>query len=579
MGSCFSDTGGGRQGVGAANEQKFGGDDTFEAVRALHGTRGLSSLIELSVSASKLRDRDVMSKSDPMLVLYIKRKDGAIEELGRTEVCLNSLSPKWVTKLPVLYSFEEIQVLLFRVYDVDTAFKNVPIKKIVLQEQQFLGEMECVLAQIVTTPGQSVIRALQPSKEQPIDVAGMPDLGSLTVTAEEMVNSKFVVELRVHGSDLDNKDVFSKSDPFLAISKRNEGGSYMPVYKTEVKKNSLNPTWKTIQISLQQLCNGDMDCPLKFECFNFNASGRHGLIGSLQTSLHGIQKCVNESLVLDLERGNSSNKAGGKIHFDQCIISSRSTFLDYIMSGFELSFFVAIDFTASNGNPLQRDSLHYIDPAGRLNAYQAAIHAVGEVLEFYDSDRQFSAWGFGGRPNPDEPVSHCFNLNKYSEEVSGVAGILEAYSQGIHTIRLAGPTIFGPIIEKAASVAKQATDEEQRKYFVLLIITDGVITDLQESINALVKASGLPLSVLIVGVGGADFTEMEYLDADRGRLQASDRNRVAVRDIVQFVPLRNASGAVSLAHMLLAELPTQFLDYMRLAPNVTPHAMSNVQSV
>lgn len=38
---------------------------------------------------------------------------------------------------------------------------------------------------------------------------------------------------------------------------------------------------------------------------------------------------------------------------------------------------------------------------------------------------------------------------------------------------------------------------------------DGVITDLQESINALVKASGLPLSVLIVGVGGADFTEME----------------------------------------------------------------------
>lgn len=573
MGSCFSDTGGGRQAVGAANEQKFGGGDTFEAVRALHGTRGLSSLIELSILASKLRDRDVMSKSDPMLVLYIKRRDGTIEELGRTEVCLNSLSPKWVTKLLVLYSFEEVQVLLFRVYDVDTSFKNVPIKKIVLQEQQFLGEMECVLSQIVTTPGQSVTRALQPSKEQAIDVAGMPDLGSLTVTAEEMVNSKFVVQIRVHGSDLDNKDVFSKSDPFLAISKRNEGGSYTPVYKTEVKKNSLNPTWKTIQISLQQLCNGDMDCPLKFECFNFNASGRHDLIGALQTSVHGIQKCVNESSVLDLERGNSSNKAGGKIHFNECSISSRPTFLDYITSGFELSFFVAIDFTASNGNPFQRDSLHYIDPSGRLNAYQAAIHAVGEVLEYYDSDRQFSVWGFGGRPSPDVPVSHCFNLNKYSEEVSGVAGILEAYSEGIHNIRLAGPTIFGPIIEKAASVAKEAADKDPRKYFVLLIITDGVITDLQESINALVKASGFPLSVLIVGVGGADFTEMEYLDADRGRLQASDRNRVAVRDIVQFVPLRNANGAVSLAHMLLAELPTQFLDYMRhmnIPPNVTP---------
>lgn len=38
---------------------------------------------------------------------------------------------------------------------------------------------------------------------------------------------------------------------------------------------------------------------------------------------------------------------------------------------------------------------------------------------------------------------------------------------------------------------------------------DGVITDLQETKDALVSASDLPLSILIVGVGGADFKEME----------------------------------------------------------------------
>ena len=38
---------------------------------------------------------------------------------------------------------------------------------------------------------------------------------------------------------------------------------------------------------------------------------------------------------------------------------------------------------------------------------------------------------------------------------------------------------------------------------------DGIITDLEDSINALILASSLPLSVVIVGVGGADFTEME----------------------------------------------------------------------
>lgn len=35
---------------------------------------------------------------------------------------------------------------------------------------------------------------------------------------------------------------------------------------------------------------------------------------------------------------------------------------------------------------------------------------VGEVIQFYDSDRQFPAWGFGGRAFGGS-VSHCFNLN------------------------------------------------------------------------------------------------------------------------------------------------------------------------
>lgn len=40
-------------------------------------------------------------------------------------------------------------------------------------------------------------------------------------------------------------------------------------------------------------------------------------------------------------------------------------------------------------------------------------------------------------------------------------------------------------------------------------LQDGVVSDLQETINSVVKASDLPLSILIVGVGNADFKEME----------------------------------------------------------------------
>lgn len=58
------------------------------------------------------------------------------------------------------------------------------------------------------------------------------------------------------------------------------------------------------------------------------------------------------------------------------------------------------------------------------------------------------------------------------------------------------------------------------------------------TIRAIVYASSLPLSIIIVGVGEADFDKMDVLDSDDGLLADSAGNR-AKRDIVQFVPIRN----------------------------------------
>ena len=77
-----------------------------------------------------------------------------------------------------------------------------------------------------------------------------------------------------------------------------------------------------------------------------------------------------------------------------------------------------------------------------------------------------------------------------------------------------------------------------QQYFVLLIITDGVITDMDQTRNAIVNASRLPMSIIIIGVGGADFSAMEFLDGDDGRLR-SQTGEAAMRDIVQFVPFRD----------------------------------------
>ncbi|XP_057963008.1 protein BONZAI 3 [Malania oleifera] len=574
MGGCFSDMKGGSQAVGGAQPILMAGDtDHNDAVDFFFKSRGqhpLFSQIELSLSASKLLDRDIISKSDPMTVVYAKKKDGTLEELGRTEVIMNSLDPAWIKKVPVSFHFEIVQPLVFHVYDVDTTFHNVPVKMLKLKDQEFLGEANCVLSEIVTQRSQSLTLSLHNRNGH----RGLKNLGTLTVHAEETVASKNAVEMTLRCSNLENKDLFSKSDPFLRISRIVETGGSVPICKTEVMNNNLNPTWKPLCLTMQHF--GSKDNPLTIECFDFNSSGKHALIGTLQKSVAELEKLHQDKNGANFTLSSSAYRGHEKISKGQLFVDGFSekklySFIDYISSGFELNFMVAVDFTASNGNPRSVDSLHYIDPSGRLNAYQQAIKEVGEVIQFYDSDRSFPAWGFGGRLY-DGSVSHCFNLNGDATgfEVMGVEGIMTAYANALHNVTLAGPTLFGTMINRAAEIAGQSLSNNSNKYFVLLIITDGVLTDLQETKDALVRASDLPLSILIVGVGGADFKAMEILDADNGHRLESSTGRVATRDIVQFVPMREVHGGqISVVQALLEELPSQFLTYMR-SRNILP---------
>ena len=68
------------------------------------------------------------------------------------------------------------------------------------------------------------------------------------------------------------------------------------------------------------------------------------------------------------------------------------TFLDYIQSGTQLHFTVAVDFTASNGYPTDPRSLHYRDPRGADNQYMTAIRAVGSIIQDYDSGEIYEPW-------------------------------------------------------------------------------------------------------------------------------------------------------------------------------------------
>ncbi|KAK4751252.1 hypothetical protein SAY87_004734 [Trapa incisa] len=580
MGGCLSDVKGGQQAIGGVSRRGgtgggggFGGqNDAVDLFFRARGQQALFTPLELSLSASKLRDRDILSKSDPMVVVYLRKRDGILEELGRTEVVLNSLDPAWIHKVSISYQFEMVQNLVFHVYDIDTRYHNLPTKDLNLGDQEFLGEATCMLSEVVTKQSRSLTLKLLNEHGQ----VGSRNLGTLTVIAEEPVASRSVVDITLCCTRLVDKNLFSKSDPFLKISKVVESGGLIPICKTEVVNNETNPTWRPITLSMRQF--GTKDNPLIIECFDFNSSGNHSFIGKLEKSMADLERLhktrTGANFVLPPSNHSHEKVLKGQLFVHQFNEHQQFCFLDYISSGFELNFMVALDFTASNGNPRNPDSLHYMDPNGNLNSYQQAIMEVGQVLQFYDSDRRFPAWGFGGRTY-NGSVSHCFDLSSYAHEVEGIEGIMAAYSNALHNVYLAGPTLFGPVINQAAQIAADSVSYNKNKYYVLLIVTDGVLTDLQETKDALVRASDLPLSVLIVGVGSAEFKQMQILDADKGNRLESSTGRVATRDIVQFVPMRDVyDGQISVVQALLEELPNQFLGYM-LSRNIKPLSHSD----
>uniref|UniRef100_A0A8C7H6J3 Copine 8 n=1 Tax=Oncorhynchus kisutch TaxID=8019 RepID=A0A8C7H6J3_ONCKI len=382
-------------------------------------------------------------------------------------------------------------------------------------------------------------------------MAGIPGkkCGNIIVKAEEMGNCRESVMMQFCGNKLDKKDFFGKSDPFLVFYRSNEDGTFTICHKTEVVKNTLNPVWQAFKIPVRALCNGDYD---RSVCVCVST---HDFIGEFTTSYRELSRGQSQFNVYEVMNPKKKGKKkkylnSGTVTLLSFLVDIEVTFLDYI-----------------KGGPYQ------------MNAYAMALKAVGEIIQDYDSDKMFPALGFGAKLPPDGRVSHEFALNGNPQNpyCAGIDGVMEAYYQSLKSVCLYGPTNFSPVINHVARYAASVNDGSQ--YFVLLIITDGVISDMAQTKESIVNASCLPMSIIIVGVGPAEFDAMIELDGDEVRI--SSRGRYAERDIVQFVPFRDyidrtGNHILSMARLakdVLAEIPDQFLSYMRtrgIKPLPTP---------
>lgn len=337
---------------------------------------------------------------------------------------------------------------------------------------------------------------------------------------------------------------------YFAVFENTFNNNIQSIFKT-AEETGPYPKIMAIDIAFGDLSfdgTNDQDFDIVFYKKNNNNIDR---LGKVTYSLKTVDNMSHDIL--------SEN---GQIYGKVSISSSKRNvkrFVDYIYSGLQIGMVCAIDFTASNLDINDEKSLHYIK-SPEPNQYEQSIRASAGIIAYYDSDKLFPCYGFGADYNGQ--TSHCFNLTlSQNSEVDGVENILKTYKNCIHQIELSGPTFFSPVIYKTIQDIK--TKGTENNYYILLIITDGQITDEEPTRKAIVEASVLPLSIIIVGVGSANFASMNRLDGDENPLRDASGRRV--RDIVQFVHYnqRYALNHAAFSQDLLYEIPSQVEGYFR----------------
>ncbi|XP_065874426.1 E3 ubiquitin-protein ligase RGLG2-like isoform X2 [Euphorbia lathyris] len=234
-------------------------------------------------------------------------------------------------------------------------------------------------------------------------------------------------------------------------------------------------------------------------------------------------------------------------------------------SGLESSnLIVGIDFTKSNewtgARSYSRRSLHHIgdDP----NPYEQAISIIGKTLSSFDEDNLIPCFGFGDASTHDQEVFSFYPDERFC---NGFEEVLRRYRELGPHLRLAGPTSFAPVIEMAITIVEQSGGQ----YHVLVIIADGQVTrsvdtqhgqlSIQEkrTVDAIVKASEYPLSIILVGVGDGPWDMMKEFD-DNIPARAFDNFQFVNFTEIMSKNVDRSRKETAFALAALMEIPSQY---------------------
>uniref|UniRef100_A0A8R1TUF6 VWFA domain-containing protein n=1 Tax=Onchocerca volvulus TaxID=6282 RepID=A0A8R1TUF6_ONCVO len=486
--------------------------------------------LELSFSCSALPVEAISGVR--ITVLLCSSSEENFIEIGQTETIIGNVNPVFSRRCYVPYCFENSQKLQCVINQVDGISERFT---------SMIAKVECILGEVLSRGG--FIKLPLFSNE---------GMSFLHLETHEKKLSGQAVRLQFKGHSLHTPSSGCPLNAYFMMYLVPEGATKLLLYKSEAIAEK-NPVWRTFLVPISHFSFASASCFIEIDVYNYNVNHEDKLIGKCTTSFDQLLRGVGALNAYKLSSLEGKKKGNASVELVNIIQVASSSFIDYLKTGTQIHFSVAVDFTASNGNPLDPSSLHYIHPHN-FNPYMTALNAVTSVIGKYNRHGRIAALGFGAQTPPDYK-----NGDATDPHVDGIDGVLNAYRSALLSIRPYAPTDYSEVIyhtyKFGAAVQRQGKSDH---YFVLLIVTDGCVTNSKRTVNAIVDCAELPISIVIVGVGNQDFSAMQCLLSPTLK---SSEGRLLRREIVTFVPYTASMTSNELVTKLLINVPRQFLTW------------------
>jgi hypothetical protein len=365
--------------------------------------------------------------------------------------------------------------------------------------------------------------------------------------------------------------VLDKCNPYFRVEKLNrDDQSWDVVWKSEAVKRNTSPTWKEARLPLQLLCNGDENHPLKITIWDYDKEYRlNDYMGFFESTISELTNKAKEKIPVFLVTKEKKRLFGfrktklktvGLLKVLKATKSTVPSIIQFMSGGCSLDLMVGIDCSVANSQRGAERNLHF-SSSQWLNDYQAGIQRLGAIAENFARGKHSSMWSFGAKQ--DGKVKH---LQLMDDGMVTSKELLDSYDRSIannQTFELGETARLKPLIE-AATFRTIKSCKIRQCYTILTVFTAGDIVDLPETIGLLCTAAeDAPMSLVIIGVGNRDFSDIEKLCDNDYKSRLKDSRGIPIaREIVSFVSFKHFGGN---ANEVIAEalkgIPEQVVTY------------------